>query len=211
MWPSSIQPFCPILLWRLSALMEYHFFSDPGPRNDHCLAWSLLAKRETSLAFDSRSILLSFDLHEMSLNIDMKIILSVTFSGDTPDLNSKSWTLWLSWWTQWILRRYSTRIPLAHHQFCPSFCIPVLFWTTQIFVPMQCLIEGSRVSYQEYRIWKYVEDLCALKTDDLFITNQRQILHSIDLMFFGHQFFTHVGHLFHCEIFAFLMECWLSE
>ena len=31
-----------------SSLMEYHFFSDPGPRNDHCPAPIFFAKRETS-------------------------------------------------------------------------------------------------------------------------------------------------------------------
>ena len=36
------------------------------------------------------------------------------------------WTVnvWLLHWaaTYWILRKYSTRIPSAHHQFCQSFC-----------------------------------------------------------------------------------------
>ena len=72
----------------LSSLIEYHFFSEPGPRNDHCPAPNLLANRETSLAFDSHSIFLSLDHHEVSLNIDMKIILPVTFSGVSLNLNS---------------------------------------------------------------------------------------------------------------------------
>ena len=56
------------------------------------------------------------------------------------------------------------------------------------------------------------EDLRALKTDDLFITNQRQVfpwiifpincLQSIDLILFRHQFCRHVEHFFHCEIFC---------
>ena len=37
--------------------------------------------------------LLSLDLHEMSLNIDMKIIRPVNFSGVTLNLDSNSWTL----------------------------------------------------------------------------------------------------------------------
>ena len=34
---------CGLYSW-----VEYHFFSDPGPRNDHCPAENLSAKRETS-------------------------------------------------------------------------------------------------------------------------------------------------------------------
>ena len=79
-----------------SLLIEYHFFSDPGPRNDHCPAPNLFAKRETSWAFDSHSFLLSLDHHEMSLNINMKMIRPVNFSGVTLNLKSNSWTLWLS-------------------------------------------------------------------------------------------------------------------
>ena len=47
---------------------------------------------ETSLAFDSHSTLLSLDPHEMSLNIDMKIILPVKFPGVSFNLNSNSLT-----------------------------------------------------------------------------------------------------------------------
>ena len=80
----------------LSALIEYHFFSEPRPRNDHCPAPNLFAYRETSRALDSHSFLLSSDPHEMSLNIDMKMIRPVNFSGVTLTLNSYSWNLWLS-------------------------------------------------------------------------------------------------------------------
>ena len=45
----------------LSPLIEDHLFSEPRPRNDHCPAPNLLAKRETRLAFDSHSALLSLD------------------------------------------------------------------------------------------------------------------------------------------------------
>ena len=91
--------FCAILSHSacgLSALVEYHFFSEPRPRNDHCPARNLYAYRETRLAFDSHSILLSFDPHEMSLNIDMKMILPVKFSGVSSNLNSKRLTSSLS-------------------------------------------------------------------------------------------------------------------
>ena len=48
----------------------------------------------------------------------------------------------------WILGKYSTRIQLTHHQFCPSFCIPVNFWTTSTCLLMHNLIVGSRSSFQ---------------------------------------------------------------
>ena len=48
----------------------------------------------------------------------------------------------------WILGRYFTRIPLAHHPFCPKLCILMNFWTTSICLSMQYLIEGSRSSFQ---------------------------------------------------------------
>ena len=50
-------------------------------------------KRETSWALDSHSCLLSLDPHEISLNIDMKIIRPVNFSGFTLNLDDNSWTL----------------------------------------------------------------------------------------------------------------------
>ena len=39
---------------------------------------------------------MSLDPHEMSLNIDMKMIRPVNFSGVTLNLDSNSWTLWQS-------------------------------------------------------------------------------------------------------------------
>ena len=43
--------------------------------------------------FDMHSFLLSLDPHEMSLNIDMKMICPANLSGVTLNLNSISWTL----------------------------------------------------------------------------------------------------------------------
>ena len=80
----------------LSSLIEDHFFSEPGPRKNQCPAPNLLAYIETSRAFDSHSFSLFFDSLEMLLNIKMKIILPVKFSGLSFDLNSKSLTSWLS-------------------------------------------------------------------------------------------------------------------
>ena len=61
----------------LSSLIEYHFFSEPGPINDHSPVPNLLAYRETRLAFDMHSFSLSLDPQEMSLNIDIHIIIHV--------------------------------------------------------------------------------------------------------------------------------------
>ena len=148
--PSSFLPFCPIhLVDYLSSLIEYRFFSEPGPRNDNCPAPNLLAKRETSWAVDSHSFLLSFDPHEMSLNIDMKIIRPVKFSGVSPNLDSKSWSLWLSC----NVVQPGKIFPLEFNWLTINSVQVSVFWwtfrTTPIFLPMQCLIECSRSSYQD--------------------------------------------------------------
>ena len=46
--PSAILSHTPCVL---SSLIQYHFFSEPGPINDHCLFPNLFGKRETRLAF----------------------------------------------------------------------------------------------------------------------------------------------------------------
>ena len=53
-------------------------------------------------------------------------IRPVNFSGVTPNLDSNSWTLWQSC-NVVNPGKISTRIPLAHHQFCPKICILVNF------------------------------------------------------------------------------------
>ena len=158
----------------LSSLIEYHFFSDPGPRNDHCPAPTLFASRETSCAFDSHSFMLSLDLHEMSLNIDVKIIRPVKCSGVSLNLNSNSWTSWLS-----CNVLNPGKIFHSKSISSPSSLSKVLYsWWT--FEPLQSLFPCSvrlgvlvYLTKKQYRIWKYV-DFWALKTDDFFITNQRQ-------------------------------------
>ena len=57
---------------------------------------NLCAYRETSLAFNKHSSSLSLDPQEMSLNIDMNMILPVKFSGVPPNFNSKLLTSSLS-------------------------------------------------------------------------------------------------------------------
>ena len=63
----------------LSSLMEYHFFSEPGPINDYCPIPNFFAYLETTLAFATHSFSLSFVPQEMSLNIDINRFLPVKF------------------------------------------------------------------------------------------------------------------------------------
>ena len=76
----------------------------------------------------------------------MKIILPVWFFGVSWFLTV---TLELLDWaaTYWILGNIPLGITLAHHQFCPIFCIPVNFWITPNLT-MQCLTVGSRSPFQ---------------------------------------------------------------
>ena len=63
--------------------------------NDHCPVPNFLAYKDTTLAF-ARHSSLSFVPQEMSLNIDINMILPVKFSGVSPNLYSKLLTLSLS-------------------------------------------------------------------------------------------------------------------
>ena len=72
---------------------EYHFFSEPGPMNDHCPIQSFFASTLTTPPFAKHSSLLPFLSQEMSLNIDKKRILPVKVSGVSPKSLSRSLTL----------------------------------------------------------------------------------------------------------------------
>ena len=61
--------------------------------NDHRPVPNFFAYKETSRAFATHYFSLSFVPQEMSLNIDMKRILPVKFSGVFPNLLSRSLTL----------------------------------------------------------------------------------------------------------------------
>ena len=63
---------------------EYHFFSEPGPINDHCPTPKFQASTLTTPAFAKHSSLLPFLSQEMSLTIDIKKILPVKVSGVCP-------------------------------------------------------------------------------------------------------------------------------
>ena len=76
----------------LSLQVEYHFFSDPGPRNDQRPAGNLFANKDTSVALAIHSCSLSLVHHMMSLNIDMKIIRPWNCAGSSI-LFMNSWIL----------------------------------------------------------------------------------------------------------------------
>ena len=179
-----------------TSLIEYHFFSEPRPRNDHCPAGNLFAYRETRLALDSQSFSLSFDPHEMSLNIDMKIILLVKFSGVSSNLSSKLLTSWLS-----CNALYPGNIFHSKSIGSPSILSKFLY-SWDVLKPSQSIFPCSVwLGVLVYRIRKDV-DLRALKIDNSFVTNQWQVLpwmilptscfHSIDLILFRHQFCRYV-------------------
>ena len=69
---------------------EYHFFSEPGPINDHCLTTNFLVSTLTTPAFVKHSSLLPFLSQEISLNIDINKILPVKVSGVCPKSLSRS-------------------------------------------------------------------------------------------------------------------------
>ena len=73
--------------------IEYPFFSEPGPINDHCPIPNFSANMDTTLAFAKHSSALSFLSKQMSLNIDINRILPVKVSGVSPKLLSRSVTL----------------------------------------------------------------------------------------------------------------------
>ena len=77
----------------LSALTEYHFFSDPSPRNDHYPVPHLFAYRETSRAFDSHFFIVSWSTRDVVEH--------------RHEDNSSCEILWC----------------LIESQFCPKFCI----------------------------------------------------------------------------------------
>ena len=79
----------------LSLLVEYHFVSDPGPRNDQRPGGNLFSDKDTSVELAIPSVSLSLLLHMKSLNIDTKIIRPWNCSG-SPILFMNCWTSWTS-------------------------------------------------------------------------------------------------------------------
>ena len=192
----------------LSTWVEYHIFSDPGPRHDHLPGGNLLAYVETRSAFALHSRSLFSNPHEMSLNIDMKMIRPLNSDGSLiSDVNS--WTLLQS---SNVVNpgKYSTRIPSAHHQLCPKFYIVMNSWTNSIVLPKQNLMLGSDSSFQgkpqnlkirepsRARDWWLLQHYQMTVSWKIFPVNWS---HSIKLIWLSdYQLFRYVEHLFHCEI-----------
>ena len=98
----------------------------------------------------------------MSLNIDKKMIRPLNSAGCLLIFDRNSWTL-LQSCNVVNPGKYSTRIPLVHHQLCPKFCVVVNFWTTSTCLPRQYSIAGSRSSSQGtiQNLWEYITLWCA--------------------------------------------------
>ena len=77
----------------LFSSLDCHFFSEPGPTNDHCPIPNFFANMETTLEFATHSSSLPLPSQEMSLNIDIKRILPVKVSGASSNLLRRSVTL----------------------------------------------------------------------------------------------------------------------
>ena len=157
----------------LFSSVEYHFFSEPGPINDHCPKPNLFASTLTTLAFAKHSSLLPFLSQEMSLNIDIKWILPVKVSGVSPKLLSRSLTLPLQRCESW------EDVPLEFSRLSiDSVIVSVALISRDPFNPFLPSFVGFRMlmdlSKAQHRIWKDV-DFCALKIDNGFITNQWQL------------------------------------
>ena len=85
-----VRDMIPSNLWTI-LFTRIHFFSEPGPINDHCPIPNFFASTLTTLAFAKHSSLLPFLSQEMSLNINK--ILPVKVSGASPKSLSRSLTL----------------------------------------------------------------------------------------------------------------------
>ena len=109
----------------LSLQVKYTFVSDPGPRMTNVLL-EIFLQTKTQL-WNWQYIPFHWLLihHMVSKNIDMKIIRPWNCSGSP--------ILFMNFWTSWTFcnvvnpGKYSTRIPLAHHQLCPKLCIVMKF------------------------------------------------------------------------------------
>ena len=108
----------------------------------------------------------------MSLNIDMKMIRPVNYSGSSLIFDRNSWTLLQSCNVVNPGKIFHSS-SIGSPQFCPKLCNVMNSWTTSTCLPMQYLIQGSRSFFQGIiQNLKNVE-LCVQETDDFFITNQR--------------------------------------
>ena len=112
----------------------YHFFSDPGPKNDQRPDGNPFSNKDTSVALAKHSFSLSLFHHMMSSNIDMKIIRPWNWDV-SPILLINSWTFLMNCNEV----NPGNKIPLEFHRLSVN-CVQssVLWWTlepTQLFFP----------------------------------------------------------------------------
>ena len=194
--------FVPYSLWTIFTLVEYHFFSETRTEKMTIVMLQFFLHMEKTRLH-----------HEMSLNIDMKIILPVKFSGVSFNLKCNSLTSWLSC----NVLNPRKNIPLEFHWLAVN--------SVQVSVFLRCVeplhslfpcsvwLGVSRVSYQDttqnlkktqaFVRWRLMT--CSIKDkyfhEEFFPINW---FHSIDLILFRTQNFADMSkHLFHCEIFLY--------
>ena len=105
----------------LFSSIEDHFFSEPGPINDHCPITNFFANTLTILAFAKHSFSLPSLSQEMSLNINKKELILWKFLVLLPSRSVDHWPYHRAA-TLWILGSCSTRIQSALHWFRHSLC-----------------------------------------------------------------------------------------
>ena len=128
--------FCPILLWTVfTDRVPLLFWSRTEEWPLSCSKSLCIERNELSTWLEF--LLLSLDPHEMSLNIDMKMIRPLNFSGATLNLDSNSWTMWLSskCGESW------EDVPLEFHWLTINSVQSSVFWWT--FEPLQSVFPNS--------------------------------------------------------------------
>ena len=162
----------------LSLYVEYHFVSDPGPRNDQRLAGHLFANEDASVEGAIVAVSLTLLHHMTPLNTDTKIIRPWNCSG-SPILLMSCWTSWTSC-NVVNLGKYSTRIPSVSVNCLQSSVLWWIFEPIQLSLPKQYLMFGSDSSFQDITQNLRVHKLfCMRETDDFFIIDQRLLFVSI--------------------------------
>ena len=167
----------------------------------------------------------SLERHEMSLNIDMKIVRPVKSSGCMLMFDMNSWTL-----KQSCNVVNPGKIFHSNSIGSPSIVSKVLYlwWTfepRQLVLPNQYLVVGSRSSFQSITQNLKIRKPSRAR-DWWFLHHRLKIIVSMQnppwlivftpihlIWLFGYQLFRYVEHLFHCEILFlfFLMECKISR
>ena len=189
------------------------FFFDPGPRNDHLPDESFLPWME-SFTLTSHSFSLFWNLHEMSLNIDMEIIrLWIRLTLRSFSTRTLGFFAALQCGESWeIFHSNSIDSPsiVSKAPYCDELLIRVNLSSQTVFDCGFSFIFPRHNTKSEKHV-----NLRVRETDDFLITNQWQMflwkiiavycIHSMDPIWFSdYRLFSNVKHLFHCETWIFL-------